>query len=357
MDLSISELGAGDVDQYESFLDSFPHSMIYQGIKYRDLIQETIPTARPRYLLARSGGEIVGALPLFVVTHDGESLVNSLPFYGSNGSFFAKMGHSSSVLPALIAGLERICMETNAITCTIITNPLDASSKSIIDLYGHNYLDTRTGQLNDLRGFADSSDVSASIMDKMHSKSRNALRKSLKSGFEVESITLESGSEILHRLHSENMKTIGGLAKSHEFFSNISHHFNHGTEYELLVARKGGDVAAALLLFYGRHVAEYFTPVIDGRYRSDQPLSALIHAGMIQSVTKGMAWGNWGGTWKSQDGVYRFKSRWGALDMDYSYLIKSYRTPSELRDMYHSGRLGQFPNFYAFPFDQLVDNT
>ena len=38
---------------------------------------------------------------------------------------------------------------------------------------------------------------------------------------------------------------------------------------------------------------------------------------------------NWGGTWRSQEGVYRFKNRWGAEDMVYRYFNKKKEDISE----------------------------
>ena len=61
-------------------------------------------------------------------------------------------------------------------------------------------------------------------------------------------------------------------------------------------------------------------------YRSEQPLSVLIFRAMQDAIKeKGSKHWNWGGTWKSQHGVYRFKSRWGAHDNKYRYHIKTYQ--------------------------------
>jgi hypothetical protein len=61
-----------------------------------------------------------------------------------------------------------------------------------------------------------------------------------------------------------------------------------------------------------------------------------------------MSWWNWGGTWLTQDGVYRFKSRWGTESRPYTYFI-AIRNAELLR---HSQETLQaaFPYFYVRPF-------
>ena len=77
------------------------------------------------------------------------------------------------------------------------------------------------------------------------------------------------------------------------------------------IAEYENKVIAALLVFLYNQPAEYYTPVILNEYRPLQPMSGLIYQAMQEAITCGMKWWNWGGTWKSQDGVYRFKKSWG----------------------------------------------
>ena len=40
------------------------------------------------------------------------------------------------------------------------------------------------------------------------------------------------------------------------------------------------------------------------------------------AVERGYAWWNWGGTWLTQEGVLRFKRKWGARERRYRYFVK-----------------------------------
>jgi lipid II:glycine glycyltransferase (peptidoglycan interpeptide bridge formation enzyme) len=100
-------------------------------------------------------------------------------------------------------------------------------------------------------------------------------------------------------------------------------------------------------LFFGQW-AEYFIPVSDEEFRSDQVLSAIILRAMTDAAVAGVRYWNWGGTWSSQEGVYRFKSRWGARDYSYQYHGKVF--DHELLGMSPETIRRQFPNFYVRRF-------
>jgi lipid II:glycine glycyltransferase (peptidoglycan interpeptide bridge formation enzyme) len=112
---------------------------------------------------------------------------------------------------------------------------------------------------------------------------------------------------------------------------------------------------AALLLFYLNKVVEYFTPVVDVQYRTLQPLSLLIHHAMLDAISRGCRWWNWGGTWAEQEGVYRFKKRWGTNDYPYKYFTSVY-DPTVLslppRQLLH-----EYPYFYVFPFAAAISDA
>ena len=72
---------------------------------------------------------------------------------------------------------------------------------------------------------------------------------------------------------------------------------------------------------------------------------------MADAAARGFKRSNWGGTWKSQEGVFRFKRKWGARARPYDYFIQlndeslGRSTPAQLRE--------RFGHFYVVPFDTL----
>ena len=176
------------------------------------------------------------------------------------------------------------------------------------------------------------------------------IRKASKLNIQVEIDT--SQVDFLYKTHYENITSIGGKAKERKFFDLISKYFEKGKDYNIYIARLNNKKIAALLLFYYNKTVEYFTPAIVGEYRSYQPNSLIIYQAMIDAAKKGYKWWNWGGTWLTQDGVYRFKKKFGAVNKGYRYLIKI--NNNEIYDTNKEKLLKEYENFYVIPFDKLT---
>ena len=145
------------------------------------------------------------------------------------------------------------------------------------------------------------------------------IRKAIKNRIEVE--IDNNQCDFLMKTHIENISRLNGTFKQKSFFENLNVFFKEGIDYNIYVAKINGRIISALLLFYFNGTVEYFMPVVDFEYKNLQPLSLIICKAMIDSIEIGFKKWNWGGTWKEQSGVYRFKSRFGAKDFKYSYLI------------------------------------
>jgi lipid II:glycine glycyltransferase (peptidoglycan interpeptide bridge formation enzyme) len=209
-------------------------------------------------------------------------------------------------------------------------------------------LDERIGQLTPLPS---AGDVDATLLQSFHYKTRNMIRKAEKLGVKVE--VDNDAMSFLLKVHEENMREIGGLAKSQRFFDLLPQHFRSGNDYRLYVARLDGEPVAAVLVFFYNRTAEYYTPVVLKEHRNSQALSAAIFRAMCDAATQGYLWWNWGGTWLSQDGVYRFKSRWGTKDLSYRYYT-CVHNPAILK-VGRAELLAAYPSFYTVPFSVLSD--
>lgn len=131
----------------------------------------------------------------------------------------------------------------------------------------------------------------------------------------------------------------------------INKHFEQGKDYNIYIAKLDEKKIGALLLFYYNETVEYFTPAAVSKYRNIQALPLIIYQAMCKANAKGYKWWNWGGTWLTQDGVYKFKNKFGAIDKEYNYFIKINN-----EDIYSSTKkelLEEYDNFYVIPFDKL----
>lgn len=338
--------------EYDDFVNKVDGGLLYYTRKYRKFLHQVLNCVESEYFLAFNDEKLEAILPIFVQQGIWGPVVNSLPYYGSHGGILA----SKSCSPLSIAGLQKrfslFCQEINAVASTIIENPY--ANPVIRDYqWKSDFSDIRTGQVTYLPSNEPHQELDESLMVIFHSKTRNMVRKGCKAGFDIQVENSELAFYKLYQLHDENMSKIGGKAKDFTTFKTIYDIFTSGSDYNLYVAYRNREVAAALLVLYSGKVVEYFTPVIAQKFRSEQPLSALIFRAMKDAVATGFKIWNWGGTWLTQENVYRFKSRWGAIDKKYSYHTKVYKNHADIIAKQKHEILEMYPDFYVVPFYEL----
>lgn len=323
---------------YERFLRARPQSLLYATLKYRAFLKALLHCS-DEYLLAVKGDRIEGALPLMKIEVDGKLIYNSLPYYGSNGGVTA---NSPEAARLLVEAYNERATRPNVTAATIVPNPFEAPVAGFVQTHR----DTRIAQWIDL--VPDDADLEA-FLARVDSSARRNVRKGLASNIGVRKDATQL--PVLRDIHRRNLAQLGGRPKSDTFFELVPSCFDAGRDWDLYVATDERRVIAALLLFYFNRTVEYFTPAVEQSHRESQALPLLIATAITEAVQRGYTRWNWGATWESQTGVYRFKKKWAAQEVRYSYstcindqsLLK--QTPATL--------LAKYPSFYVIPFDGL----
>ena len=345
-----------DCDRLFGFGDSLEFfiklnkGLFFHSIEWTHFISELLG-AENRSFFAVQQGKPCAFFPLLVKNGPLGKVANSSPYYGSNGGIIVDLGmpedKQKQIKETMLNHLLQLEKEQNFSLICIITNPLYQDQ----DFYQKNLefqlKDCRIGQLTPLP------ESENALFPLFHSKTRNIVRKAQKGNFNVFQSKEKRAVSFLYETHKENMERIGGLPKDESFFINCFTQLDNNAQ--LWIAAQGEDYAAALLLFTYGEVIEYFTPVVKNEYREMQPLSLLIYEAMISAVREKKKWWNWGGTWKSQDGVYHFKSRWGTNDFEYFYFIRfsSYKKYEDFIGFSKEELLLNYPCFFTVPFNIL----
>jgi hypothetical protein len=336
MSYELKLLDSTTYQQYHEFLLTMPNALLYHTTLYRDLLS-TYLKCKVEYWLLLEQGEITGVLPLMSIDGPWGEVINSLPFYGSTAGVFAKTDRACQLL---IEKYNERTSEKNVAAATLIDNPFQKNA----GLVEHHFIDHRISQVTDLR-MVDNAD----LFSRIDSSARRNINKARKSGIKV---AVDSFAiDFLYKTHVANMNDIHGKAKERAFFDLIPSHFKPEKDYRIYVAYYNEQPIAALLLFYYKQFVEYFTPVTQASFKDLQPMALILSESMQDAVREGYHFWNWGGTWLSQEGVYRFKKKWAADDIDYRYYTKVNNkdllklTPEQLLDAY--------PNFFVLPFSLL----
>lgn len=327
-------------ERYEAFLMAHPESLLYQSWRYQSLLLDLLGCRQQSLIVLDSHDNVLAALPLMAMDGSMGTVLNSLPFYGSNG---ALIGENQAARAELLVAYRKMVQAPGIAAATLIENPLAPGGA---DGLAHDLTDDRIGQLTPLPPAADHE---ATLMRSFHYKTRNMVRKAEKRGVEV--VTDVSALPFLRAVHEENMREIGGPPKSRRFFEALPQYFRPGQDYRLYLALLEGEPVAAVLVFFYNRTAEYYMPVVRKENRDSQALSAAIFRAMCDAASEGYVWWNWGGTWLSQDGVYRFKSRWGTQDLPYRYftIVRN----SEILKASREELLAAYPGFFTVPFSAL----
>lgn len=342
--LTVAPLAPALEPAWDAFLRSRERALFYASLPYRDLLARVLG-ARPHYLVALDGDSVCGLLPCFAASHSAwGTVLNSLPYYGSNGGFITD--GRPEVARALAAAFVELDRGLGCSSSTVITSPFDVDLSVFEQGLEPSFVDDRIGQVTPLP-----TDATEEVLFALYDDTaRRNVRKARKSGVEWRVDDSADAIAFLHRAHDENIRAIGGLPKSRDFFEAIPHSIPQ-RHWRVYVAELNGEPAAALLVFRFNRTVEYFTPAIVEAYRPMQALALLVHEAMREATADGYRWWNWGGTWKTQLGVYRFKRKWGALDLPYHYYTRLHR-PEILRCS-RAELLAAFPGFFVVPFDKL----
>lgn len=329
--MTIEKLNNEYVDQYNQFLFSHPSALFNHSIKFKSLLEEYLASESDYYIVLDNDKKIQAVLPLMSSDGNYGTIVNSLPYYGSHGSIIANTEEAYNKLLELYYSIIQ-----NSAASTYIATPFEEEKE-----IKHDLSETRIGQWTLFQN--------ENIIDLFDSSAKRNIKKAQRCGITV---AVENDQlDFLYQTHHQNITSIGGKAKEERFFSLIPKYFTPNEDYNIYIARLNGEKIGALLVFYFKDTVEYFTPAVVEEYKSSQPMPLVILQAMEDAYQKNYRKWNWGGTWLTQDGVYNFKKKFGAVDKPYKYYINV--NNKELFKLSKETILKEYDNFYVVPFDKL----
>lgn len=321
-------------DEWATLLARLDNRLVHYSPEYVDFLVRALPGVEVRVLEWRDGATLDGVLLAAIRTHSQYgTVVNSLPFFGSHGGPLAS---TAKACHALLSGFRSLVADVGAVSATLIEDPLHPLDDTSIEASGLEVVDDRIGQFTELPAH----------MGSFHVKTRNAIRKGQRLDLSVARRDDAASWSWMQRVHEQSITALGGVPKSQAVFSALRE--TMGAQVELWVGTVRDEPVSGVVVIRYRGTVEYFTPVVEESHRESQALSATIFAVMQRMAETGSTLWNWGGTWRTQEGVYRFKSRWGARDLPYRYLNRV--SDPALRLVSRDALAAAFPNFYLFRY-------
>lgn len=327
------ELNAHNFEK-ELFLKKTCNLLMHYSDKYLRFLDSALTGSFVDSLIVRNTDQISGILPFSYHNSDKfGTAINSLPFFGSHGG---PLSLDPTSQKELIIKFKDKIEELNPSFVSLIENPFHPLNDQSVKELGLEIVDYRIGQFTPL----------PSDMKKFHVKTRNAIRKGLKLKLDIKISDNAEDWSWMHAVHERSLKALGGIPKTKAIFKALQDSF--GDDLELWLGYLDGKPITGLVIIRYNEITEYFTPVIEESHKNSQALSALIYKLMEICSKRGSKLWNWGGTWQSQTGVYRFKSRWGAVDKPYRYFNKV--CSKCLYEIPRQSLANEFPYYYLYKF-------
>lgn len=338
-----------DDDELERVAKSDARTMIYSSRSFWRFL-ETALGIEVEVLVVEENARPVGFLPFCTSAGPGGTVINSLPWYGTHGGCTMDPSASAQARNQLLQAFRALVVERNAVVSCVVLSPFEVlHEKGYVEALQPTARDDRTGMFLPL--VADPVEQ----MSFMHQKTRNALRKAQRQALEIVDDDSDEAWEFLQRTHQENITALGGKPKPPAHFAALRRAIPPHLR-RLAVAHHDQTMVGALLTLQFNSTVEYFVPAVRHEFRTTQAMSLLIWESMRRAAKDGFGWWNWGGTWKSQHSLYLFKSRWGGIDLPYSYLISS-SPDARLDSLAVAERMmSEHPYFYIHPLE-VVPNA
>lgn len=341
--MRVTELTGAEYGGYREFLGRMPLALFYHSLEFKDLVERELGQT-PRYLLLKDGEQIRGILPCFLKDNPRHgNVLNSLPFFGSNGGILLDSEHDTpGNRKLLLDAFLDLARSSGCISAVIITSPFEERFDEYRDGLKPDLMDQRIGQVTELK---------PDNLELFSTMRRRGVLKAKKAGITVGIEQEVSNADLLrfYDMHCQNMDRVSGIKKTYSMVSAL----NGCPSSRVILARENGELTAGLLCLYFNRTVEYYIPVFDEEHKNSHALSLAIYEGMNRAYADGFQYWNFGGTWLSQDGVYTFKQHFGAVGKPYYYYIKLFREPGYFKALGRQTLLEDYPWCYVIPFSAL----
>lgn len=303
-------------------------------------------------------GRLCGGLALVAMPGPMGVVVNALPYFGSYGDALCLPSTTPAMEQALYKAALTYCGSLDALCLTVITSPFgnNAHHERVREFLQPTYTDERCCQIRHLppRDNSLHEDYAEKVLAGMEGRARTAYRKVVKSGLVLGRVESEEEAVEFSEIHRENIGGKGGVFKTEAFFRLVFDMSRRDPEHvEMAVVRDGTRLAGGVVLFYFKDMVEYHTTCLREEYRSIGPLNRIIVDRMVEAGMKGYRYWNFGGTWRSQSGVYQFKKSFGAQDHPYFYYTRFFRDLDKVRCLTPPDILRDYPLSFVIPFKEL----
>ena len=321
-------------------------------------ILTTVTGADINFIAAYDNNRLSGGIVYAVQPGPLGDVVNCLTYFGSYCDALVTGDAPRGTEELVYAKLIEQCRGIDSLCLNVITSPFADTlhHEKVKEYLSPTFIDKRRCQISCLPEYngENREQYSEKIMSMFQGRARTAYRKILKSDFEYRRCSTEQEVRQFAQIHKANIEAKGGQFKTMDFFLKVFEMSQSKPETaEVAAMFDKGKLIAGIVLFCFNDTVEYHTTCLLDEYRSIGPLNRIIVEKMIDAGMAGYRFWNFGGTWKTQEGVYLFKKSFGAGDRNYYYYTVFFRDVEQIKQMSPKEILKGYPFCYVIPFSEL----
>lgn len=284
--IDVTTLSPTQRPAFDAYVRTHADATLFHTLAWCDAVAGSFPH-EPCHMVALCKGNIVGALPLFVVrSRLAGRLLVSVP-YGVAGGLLAD-DHAAAA--ALLTAAQNLAVEFGCRTIELRSRSAGLSDAPIDDRHV-----TFERELPDR---------SETVLDWLPRKARAAARN----GRDKFGLTAEFGDHLLPdvwQLYTRSMRRLASLAYPQPFFGRLLENTRH--RHWVCVVRKEGRAVAGLVTFLFRdRVLPYFVGLSDDA-RNFSAANYLYYVTMQRAVEAGFRIFDFGRTRRDNHGSFDFK--------------------------------------------------
>ena len=294
-----------DEGEYRNFIESSPEANIYHTLEWRDIIAQSYGFT-PKYLLAKENDKVLGVLPLFEVKTflRGKRLI-SIPF-SHYVKFLAKNDSAKNTLLSWVE--EQIKQNTYKYAELRFGYEIDFNPSFQNAVLNYN-------TMLDLNKPRDE------IWKNFQSSVKRAIRKAVKSEVVIKQTDKLSDYDIFYELEAETRKKQGMPIYPFTFFRLLSEKLAASQKCRLYLAYHNEvPISGVIILEYNKYaIYGYGASKNNPEYQRYRPTNLLFWEAIQQAHERGNRLFDFGTSPLSNEGLLKFKKRWGTQTEKLSY--------------------------------------
>lgn len=265
--------------------------------------------------IIKDNGTIVEQINFCMIkTSFGKFLV-SMPYIGYGSCFFLE---NKTILKLLIDEVLKFAAENDCLNVSISTHPLSTLTfEDYRRIFDFNYSKTVDCQM---------SVVADHPLEEMNHKRRMAFKNEIskieKSDAFIDKSPSDNIFEEWYKVYLDRFSDIGGMPNSRNFFKALHIISRESHDVDFWVLRDDDLVIGGVIFEKGKGIIDYTTSAFRTEYRKQYPTTYVLNEYFKEMVKGERIFFNWQGS-GGNEGVKKYKKRWGAQDMQQSYLAKN----------------------------------